>query len=208
MRPLARLDRIVTQSGYALPVTLILSASNPEGIHISVDGPPAEAGPLLDLIKRLQARAWDHVDHTLRDMAATSSVRSILRRQESAMEAMQASFEQSRPTILLPDFTGDDYEALEAAVLALIPTTPEELADTEQAVEAASADPENRKLVARITERLPSRAQVAKLTPWAAFVLVALDMLKVAPEINPNDIGVLTMILMVVLYLLPPRSGS
>jgi len=32
---------------------------------------------------------------------------------------------------------------------------------------------------------------------------VSLDMLKVAPENNPNDIGVLTMILMVVLYLLP-----
>jgi len=38
--------------------------------------------------------------------------------------------------------------------------------------------------------------------------MVSLDMLKVAPEINPNDISVLTMILMVVLYLLPPRAGS
>jgi hypothetical protein len=33
-------------------------------------------------------------------------------------------------------------------------------------------------------------------------------MLKVAPEITPNDIGVLTIILMVVLYFLPPRAGS
>jgi hypothetical protein len=38
--------------------------------------------------------------------------------------------------------------------------------------------------------------------------MVSLYMLKVAPEINPNDLLVLTMILMVVLYLLPPRSGS
>jgi hypothetical protein len=40
------------------------------------------------------------------------------------------------------------------------------------------------------------------------FIMVSLDLLNVAPELNPNDIGVLTMILMVVLYLLPPRSGS
>jgi hypothetical protein len=173
-----------------------------------VDEPPEEAGPLLNLIERLQAHAWAHVDATLRDVASTNSVRSILRRQASAMETMRASFEPLRPTVLLPDFTGDDYEALDAAVLALVPTTPDQLADMEHAVEVASADPESRKLVARITERLPSRAQVAKLTAWAVFVLVALGMFKVAPELNPNDIGVLTMILMVVLYLLPPRSGS
>lgn len=174
-----------------------------------VDEPPEEAGPFLDTIERLrlQKRVWAYVDATLRDMAATNNVRSILQRQASAMEAMRASFEPFRPTVLLPDFTGKDYRALERAVLALIPTKPEELADMEQAVEAASADPESRKLIARITERLPSRAQVAKLTPWAVFVMVSLDMLKVAPELNPNDIGVLTMILMIVLYLLP-RSGS
>ena len=175
-----------------------------------VDEPPEEAGPFLDTIERLrlQERAWAHVDATLRILAATNNVRSILQRQASAMEAMRASFEPFRPMVLLPDFTGNDYRALEHAVLALIPTKPEELADVEQAVETASADPESRKLVARITERLPSRAQVAKLTPWAVFVMVSLDVLKVAPELNPNDIGVLTMILMVVLYLLPPRSGS
>jgi len=124
------------------------------------------------------------------------------------MDAMLASFEQPRPTVLLPDFTGDDYSALDAAVLALVPTNPEQLAGIEQVVEAASADPENRKLLAQITERLPNRTQLARLTPWGVFVMVSLDMLKVAPEINPNDIGVLTMILMVVLYLLPARSGS
>jgi hypothetical protein len=47
---------------------------------------------------------------------------------------------------------------------------------------------------------------MAKLPPWGVFVLVSLEMLRVAPEVNPNDIAVLTMILMVVLYLLPPRS--
>ena len=124
------------------------------------------------------------------------------------MEAMLASFEQPRPTVLLPDFTGDDYSALETSVLALIPANPEQLADIEQAVEAASADPKNRKLLARITDRLPSRTQVIGITPWAVFVMVSLEMLKVAPEINPNDIGVLAMILMIVLYLLPPRAGS
>jgi hypothetical protein len=117
------------------------------------------------------------------------------------MDEMLASFRQPRPAVLLPDFTGDDYSALETSVLALVPTTPEQLADIEQAVEAASADPENRELLARITDRLPSRTQLAGLTPWAVFVMVSLEMLKVAPEINPNDIGVLTIILMVVLYL-------
>jgi hypothetical protein len=170
--------------------------------------PPEEAGPLLNMIERLRAQAWANVDSTLREMAATNSVNPILQRQANAMDAMLASFKQPRPTALLPDFTGDDYSALEAAVLALVPTDPEQLADIEQVVEAASADPENRKLVAKITERLPSRAQLARLSLWAVFVMVSLDMLKMAPELSPNDIGVLTMILMVVLYLLPPRSGS
>lgn len=170
--------------------------------------PPEEAGPLLDLIERLRRQAWANVDSTLREMATTSTVNSILGRQAAAMDALLASFEQPRPAALLPDFTGDDYSALESAILALVPTDPEQLADLEQVVEAAGADPENRKLLARITERLPSRTQMARLTPWAVFVVVSLDMLKVAPEINPNDIGMLTMILMAVLYVLPPRSGS
>jgi hypothetical protein len=141
-------------------------------------------------------------------MAAADTVRSILLRQASVMEAMQADFEWSQVTVLFPEFTGDDYSALWARVLAFVPTKPEELAAAERTAGVASADPENRKLVARIIEHLPSRTQVAKLTPWTVFVMVSLDLLKVAPEINPNDIGVLTMILMVVLYLLPPRSGS
>lgn len=33
------------------------------------------------------------------------------------------------------------------------------------------------------------------------------SLLEVAPEIDPNDVGALTMILTVVLYLLTPRSG-
>jgi hypothetical protein len=170
--------------------------------------PPDEAGPLLNMIERLRAQAWANAGSTLREMASTNSVNSILQRQANAMDAMLASFKQPRPTTLLPDFTGDDYSALEAAVLALVPTDPEQLADIEQVVEAASADPENRKLVAKITERLPSRAHLVRLSPWAVFVMVSLDMLKMAPELSPNDIGVLTMVLMVVLYLLPPRSSS
>ena len=172
------------------------------------DEAPDEAAPLLDTIERLRAHVSVYVSSTLQDMAAANTVRSILQRQASAMEAMGADFEQSQVTVLLPDFTGDDYGALWATVRALIPTKPEKLAAAERTIEVASADPENRKLVARITEHLPSRTQVAKLTPWAVFVMVSLDLLKVAPEINRNDIGVLTMILMVVLYLLPPRSGS
>lgn len=76
--------------------------------------PPAEADSLLDMIERLRARA--HVDSTLRNMAAASTVTSILQRQADAMDAIQASFEQRRPAVLLPDFTGDDHTALEAAV--------------------------------------------------------------------------------------------
>jgi hypothetical protein len=183
-------------------------AEPPVQLPLWADEPPEQAGPLLDTIERLRVQAWAHVDSALRDMAAANSVRSILQRQASTMDAILTSFTQSQIPVLLPDFTGDDYSSLEAAVLALVPTKPEELADLEQVVEAASADPENRKLVAGITDRLPSRAQVVKLTPWAVFVMVSLEMLRVAPEINPNDIGVLTMILMVVLYLLPPRSGA
>lgn len=180
----------------------------PEQLPLWADEPPPnEATPFLDLIEHLRAQGWAQVDATLRDMADTNSVRSILQRQASAMEVMRASFEQSEPMDLLPDFTGDDYEALEDAVLALI-SQRNALAHLEQAVKAATVDPESRKLVVRITERLPGRAQVVKLTPWAVFVMVSLDLLKVAPELNPNDIGVLTMILMVVLYLLPPRPGS
>ena len=170
------------------------------------DNAPEVAGPLLYLIERQRTHQWAQAD-ALRDMASASTVRAILQRQATAMEDMLVHIDRSRPTVLFPDFSGDDYTALETAILTLIPR-PEQLADLEQAVEVASADPENRKLVARITDRLPSGAQLDKLTAWAVFVMVSLEMLKVAPEINPNDIGVLTMILMVVLYLLPPRPGS
>jgi hypothetical protein len=175
-------------------------------LPLLVDEAPEEAAPLLDTIERLRAHASVYVSSTFQDMTAANTVRSILQRQASAMEAMRADFERS-PVVatLFPDFTGDDYRAL---IRALIPTKPEELAAAERTIEVARVDPENRKLVARITEHLASRTQVTKLTPWAVFVMVSLDLLKVAPEINPNDIGVLTMILMVVLYLLPPRSGS
>jgi hypothetical protein len=172
------------------------------------ENPPEEAGPLLEVIERLRTHAWAQVHATLQDMAAVSSVNSILQRQANAMDAIQASFTQPQPEALLPDFTGDDYYALETAVLGLIPADPGQLAGIEQAVEAASAAPGNREMLTRITRRLPEPAQLARLTPWAIFVLVSLDMLKAAPEINPNDIGVLTMILMIVLYLLPPRSDS
>jgi hypothetical protein len=170
--------------------------------------PPEEAAPLLAVVERLRTLAWAQVDSTLRDTAAASNVNSIQHRQANAMDAIGASFERPRSAVLMPDFTGEDYSSLETAVLALVPTDPEELASIEQDVEAASADPENRKLLAQITERLPSRTQLARLTPWAIFVIVSLEVLKEAPEINPNDIGMLTMILMVVLYLLPPRGGS
>jgi hypothetical protein len=170
--------------------------------------PPEEAGPLLNIIERLRAQAWANVDSTLREMAVSNGVNSIRQRQATAMDAMLASFRQPRPAVLLPDFTGEDYSGLEAAVLALVPTDPEQLADIEQVVKAASVDPENRKQLAKIVERLPTRAQLTRLSSWAVFVIVSLDMLKLAPDLSLNDIGVLTMILMVVLYLLPPRLGS
>ena len=106
--------------------------------------PPEEAGPLLEVIERLRTLAWAQVDSTLRDMAAANDVNSILQSQANAMDAMRASFERPRSAVLLPDFTGEDYSSLETAVLALVPTDPEELAAIEQGVEAASADPENR----------------------------------------------------------------
>lgn len=111
--------------------------------------PPEKAGPVLDVIERLRTQAWAHVDSTLRDMAAANTVNSILQRQANAMDAILASFEQPRPAVLLPDFSGDDYSALEDAVLALVPTNPEQLADIEQVLEAASANPGPRASTAR-----------------------------------------------------------
>ena len=145
----------------ALDGELRFRAEPPIQLPSWAEKPPEEAGPLVDMIERLRTRVWAHVDSTLRDMAAASSVNSILQRQANAMDAILASFEQPRPTVLLPDFTGDDYSALEAAVLDLVPTNPGQLADIEQAVEAASADPENRELLANISERLPNRTQLA-----------------------------------------------
>jgi hypothetical protein len=186
----------------------IRSCAGPVQLPWWAGNPPEEAGPFLEVIERLRTLAWAQVDGTLRDMAAAGNMNSILQRQANAMDAMRTSVERPRSAVLLPDFAGEDYSSLETAVLALVPTDPEELAGIEQGVEAASADSENRKLLAQITERLPSRIQLARLTPWAVFVMVSLEVLKEAPEINPNDIGMLTMILMVVLYLLPPHVGS
>jgi hypothetical protein len=174
--------------------------------------PPAEADPLLVAIERLResprGHAWAAVDRTLREMASANSVDSILLRQRSAMDAIVASFRSPGPTPVLADFLGGDSDSLETAVLALLPTDPEQLVGIEETVETASADPGNRELLTRIAQRLPDRAHVAHLTPWAVFVLAAVAMLTAAPEMNPNDIGALTIILMIVLYLLPPRAGE
>jgi hypothetical protein len=166
------------------------------------DDPPEEAGPLLDSIERLR-NTWAHTV-PLQDDALTRLVRSGLH--QVILGARGAG--KSYPGVLLPDFTGDDYSALEATVVSLVVTDRAALAEVERAVEVASTDPESRKLVAQIAEHLPNRAQVAKLTPWAALVMVSAAMLKIAPEINPNTIAMLAIIVAVVLYLLPPRSGS
>jgi len=180
----------------------------PGQLPLWADEAPEEALPLLDTIDRLRTLMPIFVSSTHQDVATANALRSLLERQFGAMATMGADFDEAEPIALLPDFTGDDCSSLEAVLLTLVRTNAEELAEAEQIVEAASADPENRKLVARISERLPSRAQAVKLGPWALLVVVSLDLLKVAPELNPNDINVLAMILMVALYLLPPRSGS
>jgi hypothetical protein len=78
------------------------SSELPVQLPLLVDEPPEEAGPLLDVIERLRAYVWDGAGGTLRDMADASTVRSILQRQANAMEMMLASFEQSRPMVLVP----------------------------------------------------------------------------------------------------------
>jgi hypothetical protein len=182
-------------------------AEPPVQLPLWADEPPEEAAPLLDAIERLREPVRVFLSSTSQDTSTLSAVRSFLRSQAIVVESSLPDFDYSGP-VLLPDFTGDDYRALNATVWALIVTNLRKLAEVEQVVEVASADPESRRLVARISEHLPSRAQVAKMTPWAVLVMVSIAMLKVAPEINPNDIAMLAVILMVVLYLLPPRSGS
>lgn len=67
--------------------------------------------------------------------------------------------------MLLPHSSGTNWRRLESAVRSLLPTSPEQIAELEQAVEEASADPETRKEAHRIAASLLSRAQRMNLTP-------------------------------------------
>jgi hypothetical protein len=90
-----------------------------------------------------------------------------------------------------------NYDSL---ILDLLPKTPEQVAEVEQAVVEASADPQSRKLAEQLGERL-ARPEIANMTRWAVFVLASADFIKLTENSNPNVLQALSIIVMVWLYL-------
>jgi hypothetical protein len=166
---------------------------------------PEAASAFVEMLeRRRRAAAWAEVSATIRQMGRDNAVQSILRRQAQSMDAIKGSFEEFT---LLPDFSGDDFSQLESAVLSLMPTTAEEVENIERAVVDTSADPESRKIIARLAEHLPNRSEVATMTTWAGFLAVALYLMEMAPEIDPNRIAMLAVIV-AVWTVIVQRHGS
>ena len=199
--------------------------SNDQQLALWGDEPPEEALPLLQLINRLRTDVWQHADE-LGDSAPASGIRSALYRQLNAIEdalrpqTMPSAGDwaapprplelsvASQPDALLPDFSDTNWASLESAVISLLPASPEQIAELEQAVLEGSTDPQNRKAAHRLATSLLSRAQWRNLAPWATITAVAGAMLKLADDVTSNQLLMLTIIVMVVLWAMPPpRSG-
>jgi hypothetical protein len=90
-----------------------------------------------------------------------------------------------------------ELHAAEAALLRLLPTTPEQIEEVEQAYAEITASPESRKLLERMTGGF-QRADLASLSPWAGLVLVTLLALRIASEPgeqSSNDLVVIAIVL-------------
>jgi hypothetical protein len=167
--------------------------------------PPHAAAAFVEMLERRRRDAtWAAVTAAVWRMAEDNTVRSILHRQAQAMEAIQASF---KPVVLLPDFSGDDFSQLESGVLGLLPRTAEEVENVERIVVQTGSDPENRKIMTRLADHLPDRSEIARMTTWTSFLIVASYLIKMAPEIDTNRIAMLAVIVAVWAVLVErPRS--
>jgi hypothetical protein len=165
--------------------------------------PPDVAAAFVEMLER-RRRDTAKAEATIREIAGDDTLRSILRRQVQAMDAIQASFE---PVVLFPDFSGDDFSQLESAVLGLLPRTTDEVENVERIVVEASADPENRKFIAEVANRLPDRSKIVRMATWVGFLMVASYLIEIAPEMNANRIAMLA-VAVAVWAVLDQRSRS
>lgn len=167
---------------------------------------PEAAVAFVEMLERSRRdTAWRIAEAAIRQMGTDNAVPSILRRQAELMESIRTSFERTVPFpdatgndfALLPDFTGDDYSQLESAVLSLFPATAEEVQNVEHTIADASADPEARKIIARFADHMPDRSEIARMTTWAGFLVVAAYMYEIAPGMDANRIAMLAVIVAV-----------
>jgi hypothetical protein len=156
--------------------------------------PPDVAAAFVEMLERVRRDvAWAKVTDSVRQMAADNAVRSILRRQALAMDAIQGSFN----VVLLPDFSGDDFSELESAVISLLPATTGEVQEIERTVARASSDPESQNFIARLVSHFPDSSQIGTMATWTGFLAVAAYLLKIAPEMDGNRIAMLAVIVAV-----------
>ena len=145
------------------------------------------------------------LQEALRQMAGLNSTAGILARQREAMAAIQSGFTD------WPVPAPAELEEARASLARNLPETPEQIKEVGQLAEAITDDPEQRKLIERVTgtlkkadlSRVP-RVVIPVALYWFLCTRLGLPLNGAVAEARSADyLGVITIVLMVLFYLWP-----
>jgi hypothetical protein len=148
---------------------------------------------------------WPAIQQTLRQMAELNSAAGILARQQGTMATIAASFQP------LPVPTTQELHEAEVALRTSLPQAPEQIQEIVQLAESITVDPEQQKLIERMTGTL-KQADLSKVPPIAIPVLLYWWLchvlgLPLSGEVTPvqaaNYLGVITLVFTVFVSLWP-----
>lgn len=157
---------------------------------------PDDGKPFMEMVSRLTdfLSPWSGAYAVYEANAGRPILREIVNTLSTTLTHV------SVPVMLGGVSFSPDVARLQERVIELLPKTPERVAELEQAVIDASADPEKRKLVQQITE-LFSRPGVQKMSRWGVVICVSGGFLKVTENVGPNFLPALGIVAMVVIAL-------
>jgi len=148
---------------------------------------------------------WPAIQRTLRQMAELNSAAGILARQQDTMATIAASFQP------LPVPTPQELHEAEVALRARLPQTPEQTQKVAQVAELITTNPEQQKLIERMTGTL-KQADLSKVPPiaipvllywWLCHVLCLPLSGEVTSDQAANYLGVITLVFTVFVSLWP-----
>jgi hypothetical protein len=155
------------------------------------------------LLAELTTTTTKPLQDALRQIAESTSVSGILTRHQDAMAAIAS---RTWPVLTLPEL-----EEARASLRRNLPETPEQIEEAGQRAATVAADPEQKKLIERITSTL-KHADLSKvgllaipvvLYWWLCSVLgLPLDG-HIAASQHADFLGVMTIVFMVTFYLWP-----